>query len=94
MTMRDKIARRIMLHDLQLLHDFGVDGDIYRKDPECRDAAYIEADAIHADLPDPAAADKMAFRFSSLLANIDPDGTKFEADRAAIAEYHATKETT
>lgn len=46
--MRDKIARRIMLHDLQLLHDFDVDGDLYRQDPECADAAYAEADLIMA----------------------------------------------
>lgn len=52
MTMRDKLASRIMLHDLQLLRDFGVGGDIYINDPECRDAAYIEADAIIAALPD------------------------------------------
>lgn len=50
--MRDKIARRVMIHHLQLLHDFGVDGDIYRKDPEFRDAAYAEADAAIAALPD------------------------------------------
>jgi len=48
--LRDKIARNIMLHDLQILYDFGIDGDLYRQDPECRDAAYVEADAILAAL--------------------------------------------
>ena len=47
---RDKVARLIMLDHLQLLSDFDVDGDIYRKDPECAASAYSTADAIIAAL--------------------------------------------
>jgi len=44
--MRDEIARIIMLDHLQLLQDFDVDGDLYRTNPECADAAYATADLI------------------------------------------------
>ncbi|MEP2955569.1 MAG: hypothetical protein ABJN39_09535 [Sulfitobacter sp.] len=47
---RDKVARLIMLDHLQLLSDFDVDGDIYRKDPECAASVYSTADAIIAAL--------------------------------------------
>lgn len=47
---RDKVARIIMLDHLQLLADFDVDGDLYRTDPECGEAAYATADAIIAAL--------------------------------------------
>ncbi|MEO9537246.1 MAG: hypothetical protein ABJL49_05585 [Parasphingorhabdus sp.] len=49
-AIRDKVARLIMLDHLQLLSDFDVDGDIYRKDPECAASAYSTADAIIAAL--------------------------------------------
>lgn len=49
-TLREKIASIITLDHLQLLSDFDVDGDLYRHDPECGDAAYVTADAILAIL--------------------------------------------
>lgn len=49
-TLRDRIARIITLDNLQLLHDFDVDGDLYRLDPECAAGAYATADAIIAAL--------------------------------------------
>lgn len=45
-SLRDELARIITLDHLQLLHDFDVDGDIYRRDPECASSAYVTADAI------------------------------------------------
>ena len=51
-ALRDKIARIITLDHLQLLADFDVDGDLYRKYPECGDAAYVTASDILALLDD------------------------------------------
>lgn len=52
--LRDTITRIINLDHLQLLHDFDVDPDIYRMDPECFTGAVATADAILATLPQPS----------------------------------------
>jgi hypothetical protein len=89
--LRDKIANIIIKDHLQVLHDFEVDPDIYRHDPECQQAAFVTADCIMDALAARLAEVEAALKLNQDLDAISVDAVNAERARAEarIAELEA-----